>query len=150
MFDQSKYIADFNKKNYKVYSFRIKRDEKLLLEYMDSVSNKNSFITSLIKKEMEGPILTLKEIRNAITPILHQWGINEIYLFGSYSRGEATAKSDVDIYCDSGNVKGLYDVVELKEELEAALSKKVDLIFTSTKLNDFFMEHMKEDLIKLC
>ena len=83
-------------------------------------------------------------------PVLAKHNIHEVYLFGSYARGEANNKSDVDIYCESGDIKTLIDQGFLKDELESALGKEVDVIFTDTKLDDFFEEQMKGDLIKLC
>lgn len=38
-FDQSKYINDFNKKNYKAIQFRLKKDEK---EELDALMKKNN------------------------------------------------------------------------------------------------------------
>ena len=43
-------------------------------------------------------VYTIKEIKNIIKPIFNKYGINDIYLFGSYARGEAKASSDIDIY----------------------------------------------------
>ena len=62
---------------------------------------------------------------NIIKPILNKYGITEIYLFGSYARGEAKESSDVDIYCDKGNIKTFIDQGLLVDELEEALNKKL-------------------------
>ena len=74
----------------------------------------------------------------------------DIYLFGSYSRGEANANSDVDIYCDKGNIKTLMQQGELEDKLEKALKKDVDIVFKSSKMNDYFKKQIMEDLINLC
>ena len=75
--------------------------------------------------------------------------IKDVYLFGSYSRGEANRDSDVDIYCDKGDVRSLYDEVGFKEELEAALNKKVDVVTIGSQMHDFFRQQLEKDLIKL-
>lgn len=150
MFNQGKYINAFNKENYKVYSFRIRKEQKEMIQHLDNLKNKNSYITTLIDNDMHHPILTIKEIRLAITPILIGYGIDDIYLFGSYARGEATKDSDVDIYCNRGRVENFYDKDDLVAKLEESLGKKVDVIFQDTKLNDYFVETIKKDLIKLC
>lgn len=62
---------------------------------------------------------------NIIKPILNKYGITEIYLFGSYARGEAKESSYVDIYCDKGNIKTFIDQGLLVDELEEALNKKL-------------------------
>ena len=37
-----------------------------------------------------------------------------------------------------------------RDELENALNKKIDIIFTSSTLNEYFKEQIMEDMIKLC
>jgi predicted nucleotidyltransferase len=71
-------------------------------------------------------------------------------LFGSYARGEANSNSDVDIYCEKWTIKTLIDQNILIEELETALNKKVDVIFNTSKMSDYFKEQIMDDLIKLC
>lgn len=147
MFNQKEYIKEYQKENYKMYAFRVKKDDKSLIKKIESIKNKNDYFVSLIKKD---DILTIKKIKEIIMPILNSKGIKEIYLFGSYARGEADSNSDVDIYCEIGNVKNLYDVVDLNEELEKRLKKDVDLIFSNSRLEKTFEENMRKDLIKLC
>ncbi len=93
---------------------------------------------------------TINEIKSLIKPILNKYGITEIYLFGSYSRGEAKEASDIDIYCNQGNIKTLIDQGMLEDELEDALNKKVDIIFDSSYINDYFKNEIMKDMIKLC
>ena len=42
------YIANYNKKNYKMYQFRVKKNNKELIEKLNSVPNKSRYITNLI------------------------------------------------------------------------------------------------------
>ena len=148
-FNQKSYIAKYNKENYKMYQFRVKKTNAHIISKLDSVSNKNEYINELISKD-SGGVLTLKQIKDIIKPILHKHGIDEVYLFGSYARGEATSKSDVDIYCEKGNVRTLIQQGFLEEELEKALKKDVDIVFTTSQMNDFFRNQLEGDLIKLC
>ena len=94
-------------------------------------------------------IYTIKYIKNIILPILSKYSIQDVYLFGSYARGDATSSSDIDIYCDKGNIKTLIDQDELESELESALNKKVDIVFTSSRMSEQFYQNIKEDMIKL-
>ena len=144
-----KYIDAFNKQNYKQYSFRVRKDDLDMISKLDSISNKNRYITSLIYEDIHPSILSIKFIRETIKPIVEKHGIKEVYLFGSYSRGEATSKSDIDLYCDSGDVRSLYDHVEFLEELENALGKKVDLILFGTDLHPFFKEQLDKDKLRI-
>lgn len=150
-FNQNKYISSFNKNNYKMYQFRVKKININIINYLDNIENRNSYIISLINNDINNKsIYTIKEIKNIIKPILNKFGINNIYLFGSYARGEADEKSDVDIYCDKGNIKTLLDQGLLEEELEKALNKEVDIIFEDSCINEYFKKQIMEDMIKLC
>ena len=149
-FNQVEYISKFNKNNYKMYQFRVKKNDKELIDYLDKKENRNNYILSLINEDINKKVYTLKEIKRIIKPILNKYGISDIYLFGSYARGEAKSNSDIDIYCDKGNIKTLIDQGELEEELENALNKEVDIIFTTSILDEYFKEQIKEDMIKLC
>ena len=149
-FDQLKYINDFNKDTYKMYQFRIKRSDSEIIEYLDNMTNRNAYLLSLVNEDIaKKEIYTIKKIKDTIKPILNKYGIYDINLFGSYARGEATKDSDVDIYCDKGNIKTLVDQVLLEEELKNALNKEVDIIFNTQILDDYFKKQIMKDLIKL-
>ena len=83
-------------------------------------------------------------------PILRKYGIKEVYLFGSYARGEANINSDIDIFCDKGNIRTLPDQVGMEEELKEALNKDVDVVFIGSYMDDYFKKQIMEDIIKLC
>ena len=151
MFDQKEYIKNYNRNFYKMYQFRIKKNDKELNEYLDKIKNKNSYIVNLIKNDIDQKeIYTIKQIKDIIKPILNKHNIYDIYLFGSYSRGEATKESDIDIFCEKGNIRTLIDQGKLEDELELKLKKEVDLIFTSSTMDDFFRQELEKDLIKIC
>ena len=146
-FNQKKYINDYNKEKYKMYQFRVKKENELVY-FLDKLNNRNSYIISVIEKDRK--VLTLSKIKKTIMPILNKYGITDIYLFGSYARGEANSDSDVDIYCDRGNIKNLIEQGKMEDKLEEALGKEVDIVFSSSKMDSFFKEQIMEDLIKLC
>ena len=50
---------------------------------------------------------TIEEIKEKTVPLAKDFGIQTMYLFGSYARGEANDNSDVDIFIDKGNLKSL-------------------------------------------
>ena len=39
---------------------------------------------------------TLDEIREKVVPVAKKYGVEKIWLFGSYARGDTDEKSDVD------------------------------------------------------
>ena len=149
-FNQSNYISNFNKENYKMYQFRVKKTNNEVINYLDDLKNRNSFLINLINEKINNSVYTIKEIKSIIKPILQKYGIFDIYLFGSYARGEANNESDVDIYCERGNIKNLIDQENLISELEKSLNKKVDIVFNTSYMDEYFKQQIMEDMIKLC
>lgn len=66
----------------------------------------------------------------ALLPDLRQqYGVRELWLFGSYVRAEQTAESDVDILVTFDNPHlSLIEFIQLEQQLAAALGIKVDLV----------------------
>ena len=147
---QIEYISNYNKQNYKMYQFRVKKSDTVLIDKLDNVDNRNAYLTNLVLNDIKPGILTIKEIRRRIKPVMEKHHIKDVYLFGSYSRGEANANSDVDIYCSSGDIKTLLDEAGFVDELEEALDKKVDVVFIGSEMHDFFRQQLEEDKIKIC
>ena len=78
-------------------------------------------------------IYTLEEIKEMIYDILKKYDIEQAYIFGSYARGEATQKSDVDIMIKKGDATLTFVTLgKLFEELEEALRKQVDIVTEET------------------
>jgi len=71
-------------------------------------------------------IYKIEEIKSRLAPIFGANGVKSAVLFGSYAKGSATEKSDVDLLVDSG-LKGL-DFVGLTEYIREALGRYVDVI----------------------
>ena len=148
--NQLKYITKYNKDNYKMYQFRIKKTEVLLIDKLDDISNRNSYITNLILDDIDSGILTIKEIKDKIKPIIHKYNIKDVYLFGSYARGEANRNSDIDIYCDRGDIDTLWKKNSFKDELEETLNKEVDIVTIGSEMDEYFRKQLEEDMIKIC
>ena len=83
----------------------------------------------------------------AYKPVLaKKYGIREIGIFGSYSRGEQKNKSDVDVLVDFTNSISLLDFVHLENELSDLLGVKVDLVM-KTALKPRIGKHILEEVI---
>lgn len=70
-------------------------------------------------------IYTVPQLQQLLTPVLAENGIKKAVLFGSYGKGVATEKSDVDLLVDS-DLRGLR-FVGLLEQVQRLLGKEVDL-----------------------
>ena len=147
-FNQIAYQDNYNRCKYKMYQFRVKKEDSDIISFLDEQDNKNQYILSLIKNGFN--VYTLKQLKDLMKPVFRKYEINEIYLFGSYARGEATKDSDVDIYCSKGKVRSLIDQGRLIDELEEVLKKKVDIVFDTSEMNEYFKNQIMEDMIKLC
>jgi uncharacterized protein len=72
---------------------------------------------------------TLDWIKKKILPVLKKHAVKKAAIFGSYARGDAKAKSDVDLLIEyKSKSKSLFDLVDLKSDLEETLDRKVDVI----------------------
>ena len=74
----------------------------------------------------EHGILTTEEIREACGEIMKDYAVQYCYLFGSYAKGKANERSDVDLLVSS-EATGLR-FYELAEKLRDKLKKKIDLL----------------------
>ncbi len=75
----------------------------------------------------------LNDLKKKIVPVLKRNGVVRAGIFGSYARGEATKKSDIDILIEIRAKKfSLLDLVGLELELKELLKRKVDLVEYST------------------
>lgn len=72
---------------------------------------------------------TVSSIKNKVLPILKRHAVKRASIFGSYARGTAKARSDVDFLIEyKGTDKSLFDLVDLKLDLEETLERKVDVV----------------------
>ena len=103
-------------------------------------------------------VYTIDELRSKILPIVQEYQIHTVYLFGSYARGTATENSDVDILIDTDGscVNDLLMLGGLYSDLEDALQKSIDLVTvasisqpTSKRSQLHFRENMLRERIPL-
>lgn len=74
----------------------------------------------------EHGILSIEEIKNITKKVFDKHDVEFAFLFGSYAKGKASPKSDIDILIIS-DITGI-DYFGLVEELRESLHKKIDLI----------------------
>lgn len=92
--------------------------------------------------------LTTKDYIQKIVDYFKGQPIIRAWLFGSYSRGEETADSDIDILVDydKSNTLSLLSICKIITDLEDLLGKKVDLV-ENGRLKDFAITSVNNDKI---
>ncbi|MDR0974661.1 MAG: nucleotidyltransferase domain-containing protein [Ruminococcus sp.] len=99
-------------------------------------------------------IYTIDEIKERIRPVAEKYNLPAVYLFGSYARGEADDKSDVDILVDidGTGIKGLWKWYGLIDEFKRQIKKRMDVVdaevFNYGK-NQKFINNVKKDMVRI-
>lgn len=91
-------------------------------------------------------VYSIGEITDAVTPVAERYGLEFVYLFGSYARGEATPDSDIDLFVSAHKVRGI-QIGRVFMELRNALGKEIDMV---TDYGDpRFIKMIGKDMVKL-
>ena len=88
---------------------------------------------------MAETILSMDEIRMNLAPVFQKFGVKRAVLFGSYCKGTARTRSDVDLLVDSG-LKGLHFVGLIEAVRNALGGKEIDLFDVSHIENDSLID----------
>lgn len=75
---------------------------------------------------MKDNVYTVNDIKEKLLPVFKKHNIKKAVLFGSYAKGSADNRSDIDIMVDS-NLRGLA-FYGLLEDVVNAIGKSVDLL----------------------
>lgn len=106
---------------------------------VDLTNKKYSYIFDVLneygKIDEEHGLLSIEEIKSVCSNILKDYSVEFCYLFGSYAKGKASEKSDVDLFV-SMDTNGM-EYFDLVERLREELKKKVDLIHETQIKNNF-------------
>ena len=77
---------------------------------------------------MSGKERILKILEKRKDEIRDKYKVKEMWIFGSFVRGQQKKTSDVDILVDFEEVPDLFDFLELEKYVEKILNVKVDLL----------------------
>lgn len=98
----------------------------------DELSNNNISVVKddnifeYIKDRDKKPLYTIYEIKKTLKPIFDKYKVKKAVLFGSYVKGTADTRSDIDLMVET-NLKGM-DFYGLLGEVTDKLRFPVDLI----------------------
>lgn len=85
----------------------------------------------------------LNEIKHKVKKVLEKHGATKAGIFGSYVRGEQRKNSDVDVLVELNDGGGLIEFIKIKNEIERAIGKKVDLVEY-----DLIRKELRENILK--
>ena len=89
-----------------------------------------------------------KDTLTLLTSLQHElqdkFAVKSLALFGSLARGEERADSDVDLLVEFAHPVGFFTFLALKEFLETALQRKVDLVTHNALRKEFRDEVLKK------
>ena len=88
----------------------------------------------------------LRILREKKEELAQRYGIEEIALFGSRARNEATEESDIDLVILRSRSKDYFKRAEAKYFLERQLGKKVDLGYFDS-IRPVIRKRIENDLI---
>ena len=94
------------------------------------------------------PPYSIDELRQIIAPIAREHGVESVSLFGSYSKGVASAFSDVDLKIEHGQLRSLFQLSGFRLAVEDALKLPVDLV-TSEASDHVFLDTISRDEVLL-
>lgn len=92
---------------------------------------------------------TIDEIKTKAMPIAIRYGVDSFSLFGSYARGDADEKSDLDFLIQKGDVKSLLAYCGMLAELEDVFNCPVDLVVKNAIKDEDFLAEIVRDEVKL-
>ena len=125
-------------------------------EYENNEEKKNTLkylylcekLSSYNVLDEEHGLLTIYDIKARVKEVFDKYNVNFCYLFGSYAKGKANPKSDVDLLIDA-EITGL-NFYGLVEELREVLCKKVDLLkINQLENNQELLKEILKDGIKI-
>ena len=91
---------------------------------------------------------TLDEIRDKTAPIAKEYEIDEIYIFGSYAKGNANDDSDIDFFISQGGVSSLIQYFSFVYDLEKTFDCHVDVVTDGIEDVDF-LESVMNDRVQI-
>lgn len=91
-------------------------------------------------------MLTIEQIKSAVSQVGKKYGIKNACLFGSYAKGSATENSDVDLLIDLGEIEDYMTYEDMRLSLVDMLGKEVDIVTTDAVRPRFF-ELIKNDRV---
>jgi len=86
----------------------------------------------------------MQDVKQVIIPILKKYCVPKAALFGSYSRGDFSDSSDIDLVLEPPKKMSLLGLIRVEHELEDLLGIEVDLL-TYASLHPYVRDYILRD-----
>lgn len=87
----------------------------------------------------------LETLRNYKPVLQKKYPVSALGVFGSYARGEATDKSDIDIAVDLNGPMGL-NFIAMADEIEALFGIKVHVV-PKRSIKPTYLQYIEKDIV---
>jgi uncharacterized protein len=88
----------------------------------------------------------LRILKNYKDENSEKYGIDNLGIFGSFSRDEQENESDIDIVIETRE-PDLFKIVHIKEELEGLFNKPVDIVRKREQMNPYLRKRIEQDAV---
>lgn len=88
-----------------------------------------------------------ERITDIVLPIAKQYGVEKVFLFGSYGRGTEDQNSDYDFLISKGKISSLLEYLSFVHALEDAFNSHVDVVLDTSDDTDFIEQIKKEAIL---
>ncbi|MEJ5921193.1 nucleotidyltransferase domain-containing protein [Bifidobacterium thermophilum] len=130
--------------------------QDFLQRYDEALSDLTATSSITVKSGSTVDTATLKLITGAIAK---KYGLAQVYLYGSFARGEADDDSDIDLLyvLREASRFGMGDLARLKNELERSFGREVSLTSLASlrrhaqrsRASRRFYEHIQRDMVRV-
>ena len=90
----------------------------------------------------------LKFKRPEILRLAQAHGAHNVRIFGSVAKGESRPQSEVDFLVEMDSGRSLLDLIELSQDLETLLQRKVDVL-TDQGLSPYLAQRIHAEAVPL-
>jgi len=100
---------------------------------------------------MDKKVWTINEIRSEVEPVAEKYNLAKVFLFGSYARGNATPKSDIDLCVEEqGKKLSLFGLSALYLDFYDRFGNELDLITrTSIEGDTRFKQNIEKEWVQI-
>jgi hypothetical protein len=73
-------------------------------------------------------VYTIEEIKDIVVPVLKGFGVKKIGIFGSYAKGKANSRSDIDLLVILPDKFDLLSYLNIESKLKETFKKEIDIL----------------------